>query len=132
MKKKNVLSAVRKSAGLKHIGATVLFGCAKTSCAIRHFVRSVSSIGVAKMPIIGMLQATGTRNCCVPTVGRLNTESEKQFYRVDGWARQYVTVLVEANNEEEAVEKVWDGIDVTEIGPLDYDEFVATDIYPQE
>lgn len=59
-------------------------------------------------------------------------ESEKRFYRVDGWARQYVTVLVEANNEEEAVEKVWDGIDVTEIGPLDYDEFVATDIYPQE
>ena len=43
-----------------------------------------------------------------------------------------MTVLVEANNEEEAVEKVWDGIDVTEIGPLDYDEFVATDIYPQE
>lgn len=59
-------------------------------------------------------------------------ESEKRFYRVDGWARQYVTVLVEANNEEEAVEKVWDGIDVTEIGPLDYDEFVSTDIYPQE
>lgn len=59
-------------------------------------------------------------------------ESEKRFYRVDGWARQYVTVLVEANNEEEAVEKVWDGIDVTEVGPLDYDEFVVTDIYPQE